>query len=61
MRFGVTSRRSYIAGDIAFAVRLVGLRAVAEAVEGDGEAAARSLYSAIRGRRYFDQNQAPLF
>lgn len=53
--------RSYsvLGGDIGFAIRLTGFRAIAEAAEGDGDAAARSLYSAARGGRYFDQNRAP--
>jgi hypothetical protein len=57
--FGPGRSYSFVGGDIALAIRLTGFRAVAEAAEGDGEAAARSLYTAVRGGRYFDQNRAP--
>jgi hypothetical protein len=50
---------NYMGGDIGFAVRLTGFRGIVEAAEGDGDAAARSLYSAARGGRSIDQSGAP--
>ena len=54
--FGPGTMHSYFAADLINAIRLSLLRAVVKAYDGDGDGAARSLYSGVRAGRWFSRS-----
>jgi hypothetical protein len=54
--FGPGTTHSYFAADLINAIRLSLLRAVVKAYDGDGDGAARSLYSGVRAGRWFSRS-----
>ena len=55
--FGPGTTHSYLAADLMNAIRLSLLRAVVKAYDGDGDGAARSLYSGVRAARWFNRHR----
>ena len=54
--FGPGMSYNYLAPDLTHAIRIALLRAVVKAFDGDGDGAARSLYSAVRAGRWFGRD-----